>query len=269
MLSQLTASRFDKRVDEIVGRTRPFSGAGCSADGTEVEIFMKLRAGCDSGIKALVAEAIAAMLASDLDLPVPEPFLLSVEADFAESICDLEACEVARKSIGINFASKKLSAGFSLWTADRVLPKHQRQIAGEIVAFDFLIGNDDRRAAKPNCLYDGKDLAIIDHEKAFPHQTSFIIGWQPPWENGGLAHKRQPASYHLFTKSVAGQEIDFRRLEGAWAAISDHRLDEYWKALPQEWVEVDDASRKILDYVRDIRERLPAAIDEIKRVLSS
>ncbi len=269
MLSLLTASRFDKRVDEIVGRTRPFFGAGSHADGTEVEIFMKLKAGCDSGVKALVAEAISAMLAADLDLPVPEPFLLAIDAEFVDSIFDAEAKSVAMKSIGINFASKKLPAGFALWTAERALSKNMRQIASEIVAFDFLTGNDDRRAAKPNCLFDGDELAIIDHEKAFPHQTSFIIGWSPPWEAGALARKRQPPNHHLFTKAVAGQEVDFRRLEGAWDAISDGRLNEYLGALPQEWIEVDDAARKILDYIRDLREHLPDALGEIKRVLSS
>lgn len=267
MLSLITASRFDKRLDENIGRTRPFFGAGCLEDGTEIEVCMKLKDGCDSGTKALVAEAIAAMMAGDLGLPVPEPFLLSVDAEFATSIFDEGARTAAKRSVGMNFASKRLPPGFALWTSDRVVPKNLRQTASEIAAFDFLIGNDDRRAAKPNCLSNGEDFAIIDHEKAFPHQTSFILGWRPPWEADGLAHKRQPANHHLFAKSLAGQEIDLRRLEGAWEAINDSRLDEYWAALPREWVEADDAARKILDYVRDIRVHLSGAISEIKRAL--
>lgn len=151
MLSPITASRFDKLLDETVGRTRPIAGAGCTSDGTEVEVFMKL----------------------------------------------------------------------------------------------------------------------IDHEKAFPHQTLFLLGWQPPWESGSLSHKRQPPNHHLFTRSLAGQDIELRRLEGAWQAITDERLDKYFAALPQEWVKEDDAARKILDYIGALRNQFPAAVAEIKRVLSS
>jgi len=35
---------------------------------------------------ALVMEAIAAMLAADLDLPVPEPFLVTLESEFIAGV---------------------------------------------------------------------------------------------------------------------------------------------------------------------------------------
>ena len=77
----------------------------------EVEVVAKLSARCDRGVTALVAEAIAAMLAADLDLPVPEPFLVRLEPDFVDAIADSEVAAIARNSSPLAFGSKKLPPG--------------------------------------------------------------------------------------------------------------------------------------------------------------
>jgi hypothetical protein len=70
VLDLVTASRFDRRTSS--GKTWPCLLSCTRADGDETEVVAKFSAGCERQVGGLVAEAIAAILAADLDLPVPE-----------------------------------------------------------------------------------------------------------------------------------------------------------------------------------------------------
>ncbi len=61
--------------------------------------------------RSLVAEAVAAMLAADLDLPVPESFLVKVDAGFAATITDAEVKNLARGSLGMELRIKEAATG--------------------------------------------------------------------------------------------------------------------------------------------------------------
>lgn len=162
MLDLITANRFDRRMGS--GKTKPLLLSCVAANGNEVEAVTKVSAGCERGVGGLVAEAITAMLAVDLDLPSPEPFLVQLDRDFIETWPDTDAQALAKKSAAIGFGSKKLPNGFTTWPIDNAIPPHLRVTAAEIFAFDALTLNDDRRPNNPNCLCDGSDFAIFDHE---------------------------------------------------------------------------------------------------------
>lgn len=266
MLSKLTATRFDACVPAESGKTRPFMAAAENQQEEELEICIKLVGGCDLGVKALVAEAVSSMLAADLGLPVPEPFVVEISQDFANMIPDPQARALANKSIGLNFASKKLPAGFHLWPPGRLVPKSLLPQAAEILAFDMLIVNDDRRPEKPNCLTNGPDLAVIDHEMAFPHCTSYIFGWSPLWELNALDERRNPTRRHLFHDSLVGKEIDFGSFEARFKRISPARFEEYFTSLPTAWANADGIL-KILEYLVEVRANFSSAITEIQKLL--
>jgi len=86
MLTPVSAIRFDKVI--ATGRTKPAIFTCAREDATEVELVVKFTAGCEMKNRSMVAEAIAALIAADLDLPVPEPFLVKLEADLAATIPD-------------------------------------------------------------------------------------------------------------------------------------------------------------------------------------
>ena len=134
--------------------------------------------------RALVTEAMAAMMAADLDLPVPEPFVVVLDGGFADHIPDPAIRERAKGLPIPAFGSRKLPPGFSTIVADRAVPGALLQTAAEIFAFDTFIVNPDRTAANPNCLTNGREFAIYDHELAL--FTEGLIGWRPPWEAGGV-----------------------------------------------------------------------------------
>lgn len=172
MLDHVVASRFDKGL--FSGRTKPCLAACQHENGDEIDMIIKFREGCDMKERSLLTEAIAAMLAKDLDLPVPEPFMVNVLPEFTESITDVTVRDLAQKSLGWNFGSKLLPPGYSVWANGVSPPERVIPTLAEILAFDIIFANDDRRSQKPNCLTNGNEVAIIDHEAAF--LMSGIIG---------------------------------------------------------------------------------------------
>ena len=264
MLSHVTAVRFDGRVQ--TGRTVPCRLTCESADGAEVEVVAKLSEGCDRKVTALVMEAIAALLAADLDLPVPEPFLVALEPEFIAGLPDEIVAAMARRSSPLAFGSKHLPPGYTSWPVGKAIPKDALATAAEIFAFDALIVNDDRRPANPNCLFSGSNLAIYDHEMAFP-STEGIIGWRPPWEIGSLESYKQTRR-HLFSEQLCGKAVNFDRLAGAWLAVTDERLTAYRAALPEAWNSAGQYADQALRYIGQVRDNIEVALREVTRALS-
>lgn len=263
MLSHVTAVRFDGRVQS--GRTVPCRLTCEAADGAEVEVVAKLSDGCDRKVMALVMEAIAAMLAADLDLPVPEPFLVTLEPEFIAGVPDETVSDMARRSNPVAFGSKHLPPGYTSWPVGKAIPKDALATAAEIFAFDVLIVNDDRRSVNPNCLFSGSSLAIYDHEMAF--FTEGIVGWQPPWEISSLDSFKQTRR-HLFSEQLCGKAVNFDRFAGAWLTITNERLAAYRAALPDAWNAASQHADQALMYIGQVRDNIEAAPQEVRRVIS-
>lgn len=267
MLEQVTAVRFDRRMGS--GKTWPglLSCLRSGSEEDEVEVIAKFSGGCERQVGGLVVEAIAAMLAADLDLPIPEPVLVEFDSEFIGLIrlCDPALADRVERSVPLAFGSTKLPPGFAVLPRGKSVPQSLRAAAAEIFAFDALIQNPDRRPENPNCLLDGRIFAIFDHELAFV--THGIIGWRPPWEAGGL-DMIKGANRHVFFADLQGKSFDFNRLMGAWQAVSDARLHEYRQALPPAWGGGSEVADQILGYVAQVRENIEPALAEVRRVLS-
>jgi hypothetical protein len=270
MLKAVTAIRFDRVMG--VGKTTP-SLVACEDESRElVELVVKFAAGCEAGHGSLVREAVAAMMAADLDLPVPEPFIVKIDADFANTITGTDtrtrqAKAHAVASVGLNFGSKKLPPGFSVFPKSRSVSQPMLPTAAEILAFDILIANPDRTVENPNCQTNGREFAIFDHELAF--RTKGIIGWKSPWETGAVTFpKGQPDRFrHVFMDELRGSNPSFSRMAGAFDVLTDTRLNEYRRALPEEWLGDGEDIDSILGYVRALRTNIEAALKNISDAL--
>jgi hypothetical protein len=270
MLTPVTATTFHRPMG--VGKTAPSLVTCVSADGSEVELVVKFAGGCEAGIGSLLREAVAALMAADLDLPVPEPFLVKVEADFVATIPESnERYRLAKRnaaaSCGWNFRSKKLPAGFSTILKGRTIPQALMPMAAEILAFDTFTANPDRTVGNPNCQSNGREFGIFDHELAF--RTEGVLFWKPPWEKGGINFlKGQPdRSRHVFLDELRGSEPDFRRFGGAFDVLTDARLNEYRSALPNEWIDDGGDIGRILEYVRALKQNVDLAITNLSEAL--
>jgi len=118
------------------------------ANGAEVEVFAKLSARCDQGVINLTREAIAACLAGDLGLPVPEPFLVELPAAWVAAVSDARTREDMAASAPIAFGSRLAGPQFAAWHAGIRLTGRMADIALAIFVFDAIIQNDDRARRK-------------------------------------------------------------------------------------------------------------------------
>lgn len=270
MLSPVTATYFHRPMG--VGKTAPSLVTYVQADGSHVELVVKFAAGCEGGTGSLLREALAALMAADFDLPVPEPFLVNLEADFVATIPDSdERCRLAKRhaaaSLGWNFGSKKLPPGFSTILKGQTIPLALRLAAAEILAFDTFISNPDRTVANPNCQSNGTQFGIFDHELSF--RTEGVLFWKPPWEKGGINFpKAQPDRLrHVFVDQVRGTEPDLRRFGGAFDVLADARLNAYQSALPIDWVGDGSDIGRILEYIRALKQNVDSAISNLSEAL--
>jgi hypothetical protein len=243
----------------------PCIAFGTSEEGEEVELVLKWRSKCE--VRGLVCEAMAAMLANDLDLPIPEPFTVQVDKQFASAIPDQATRGFAEQSVGLNFGTRRLAPQLATWPVNRTIPLATRPLAAEIFAFDALIQNPDRRAAKPNCLHQGNEVFIVDHELAFSFLVP-IIGWKAPWQAGGIDFLTRGDSRHIFYEGLQGTPIDLTRLEGAFEAIRPERIEEYGAGLPDEWRSETDAGERICEYLKQLKGNLNEAFDQVRVALA-
>ena len=264
MLDGVTATRFDRRM--TVGRTGPLLLSCERANGNQVEVVAKFATGPQFGPLSLMREALCAMLAKDLGLPVPECFVVAITPEFIESVATIqpELAKALRLGVPTGFGSAKLPPGYSSWMPDRSIPKAMRASAVEIFAFDLLVQNADRRPENPNLQAYGNQLAIFDHELALMFEG--ILFWQAPWVPGSLGSAGAPDK-HVLRRGLQGFEHDLARLVGAWEAISDDRLAEYAAALPPAWTMPRASADAAIAFLRQLRDNVRLAAQEVLRVL--
>lgn len=262
MLETVTPVRYHVAVTS--GRTRPARIECEKSDGTLVEVVAKFSAGCNRREVGLAMEVVAACLAADLGLPVPQPYLLDTHPAFVATVRDTSQSTLMTASNRIAFGSTEAGNGFRIWsTADRITDD-MVPIALGVFCLDAFIVNDDRRDTNPNLLVRGREMRIIDHESSFVHKM--LLGWQPPWRMGGLAALTTPG-HHIFYAGLKGRAFDLSPIEQAWTGISDARLLEYRNSVPHQWAAqaaVDDA----ISLIRDVRDSISAALTEVRRVLT-
>lgn len=262
MLTRLSPIEFVRPA--TAGRTRPSVIVCERPAGEPVEVIAKFSAGCDQGVTNLAREAIAACLAGDLGLPVPEPFLIDVPAQWADLVRDPERHAIIRSSAPVAFGSRHITGQYVAWTRGHRIPDAMLATAAATFVFDAITGNPDRRTENPNCLVKGDEIRIFDHEMAFTQ--SLVLGWRPPWTPGGLKHLERRGS-HILREQLRRRAIDFGPIRRAWLALSDRRVAAYGQALPAEWAAADAAARQALAQIREGRDEIDGCLAEVKRVL--
>ena len=263
MFSTVTATRFIRQMSS--GRTKPCL-LGCVTEGNEeIEVVTKLASNCDRKQDSLIVESIATMLASDLDLQVPEPFLVKIEDEFVQSIADPHIMGVFRQNLGFAFGSRLLTGGYSTWPNNRQFPHAMMQSIAEIFAFDLMVLNPDRRPDNPNLLHKGDDLVIYDYELALI--VDGMIGIKPLWEMDEFTDLSQVAQRHIGYASLKGSAVNFDRFIGAFESIDETRLQSYKRALPEEWLINEASVNGVLDYLWNLRNNIRKSLDHILRVI--
>jgi hypothetical protein len=132
---------------------------------TDDGLFVVKFRGAGQGAKALVAELVSGMIATELGLPVPAIALVHVSESFGRSEPDPEIGDVLRKSHGINVGLRYLDGAFNFdaTAAGDFIPA---SLATRVVWLDALLTNPDRTARNTNMLIWERSPWLIDHGAA-------------------------------------------------------------------------------------------------------
>lgn len=255
----LTATSLQKVL--LSGRTKPCIFF-CEDESGEKsgEYVVKLKAGMESGVNGLAAELIASQLASFLDIPTPEAAIIELDAVIAEVIPDADLALRIRSSSGLNFGSKVITGGFDTWPVSKAIPSNLKTLAAEIFAFDALIQNPDRRADKPNILWKGDELFVIDHEMSL--MFAYVIQSNPnPWQISTLRFIKG----HLFYNALKGQALNIDRFAGALELLTENTVETMLTNVPEEWRSENLA--KITTHISEIAHHGNDFVDEVRRTL--
>jgi hypothetical protein len=136
-----------------------------------------------------------------------------------------------------------------------------KQTAAEIVAFNMLIDNSDRRREKPNLLSKENELIAIDHEMSFAF-TVIIGGCSESWLNRNFDYIREQ---HPLFSGLKGQPIDLGRFEGELAGIADTEIEQTCSTVP--WELDASYSEKILRHLLNARDRADELVEAVRRIL--
>jgi hypothetical protein len=254
----LTAIRYDATFEH--GRSRPLLIVAEDLNGARHDVVLKMREPQRLDSLALIAELVASLLARDVGLNSPDPFLVEVTPEFARSVPNQDARKRLEAAPGLHFASRLISGQFHLPIGHTALPHGAIDHAAAVLTFDLLTGNDDRHREKANCLIRATDIVIIDHERAFPVLRQEHAAHA--WEAGGLARIRQ----HVFFESLRGQLPDLSALNDRLKLLTPEQISTYIAHVPAMWDE-PAALRRLESFLLDLRRHYFKAMLSIQEEL--
>lgn len=261
MIERLAAIQFDRQAGN--GRTEPGFIVAENAAGEEIELIVKLSAKCDRGVTSLAMELLCACLAGDLNLPVPQPYVVDLDLEWIDSIIDVGWANAARQSVPVAFGSRRAGSGFGQWITGTKVVEPLSSRAAAVLLFDAITDNPDRRQINPNCLQRGDEIRIIDHELCF---GPMLIGWQPPWTLGALQHMATNGM-HIFRDALRGKDVDWVPVTESWKQLSDEAISDYEAVIPDEWSEALPFVQAAIGKIRNARDHIAECAIEVQRVL--
>lgn len=215
--------------------------------------------GAAQGPRALAAEVIAAELARELALPIPQTTLVELPPALVRSEPDPELQQLLEKSVGLAFAIDYLPGAMVYDPgAGRVI---SGELASEIVWFDAWITNIDRTAKNTNLLWWHNKLWLIDHGASlYIHHT---------WENSHqhAEGRFSPIKHHVLIRQATSVDAAHRKLS---ALVTPQLMVEVVARVPDEFLVeskpgfTSDVQRKLYVYYLLHRLKHAAFVDEAR-----
>jgi hypothetical protein len=143
------------------------------------------------------------------------------------------------------------TTGMHAYPAEQELAIRLFETAAGVFAFDGGLLNPDRLRIRPNCLTNGNELLLIDHESALNvYGRGFLVN--DPWTDGGLNLLTENATEHLFFRGLRGEQYNISDLVGGLASLSTNRIDAYMQAIPHDWDADWSIRNDVASYLRDL-----------------
>lgn len=188
---------------------------------------------------AAVRELVASWLAKELELSVPEPVIIEIDDKIIEAERGGSHFANLDNSRGLNFGCKYLP-DCQDYIKEIVFTPEQKQQAAQILAFDALIQQADRKeyggGGKPNLLFSQKDeIFVIDHELGFGFlmMMSFLLS-PNPWEFNDT-DERALSEHVLFSKVFGSRKINKKEIFTPYLNFDPAFWQNAEEYIPHDW----------------------------------
>jgi len=258
------AVRFSGRA--IAGKSKPLRCEIEFDDGLSCEAYVKFPGlSAELIIGGLIAEAVAATLAADLDLPVCEPLIVLLGDLYIDELTYPELAKLVQNSTIPAFGSLRAPDGFREMTASDHFLKTDVQNLLEIYLFDTFLENVDRRLENKNLLIHDREIKMIDHEFCFSRATSVLLG-KKPWELGGIVNFSASAHQHVLAPRLRPKaSIDVTAALKKWRDLPISHFTDYVNMIPAEWG--TEIPGRIRDYLIESKGKIDDFSIELSRVM--
>jgi hypothetical protein len=187
----------------------------------------------NNGATSMACELICSMLARRIGLPVPDYFIVDIPFALGLVEPDPEIAKLLAQNSGKHFGCRHL-VGFAEWNplstvrTDTTLNRLE-----EVLNFDSIILNADRRDANPNLLYDGTNFALIDHSLVLPTDplTLALMGKDQLYTDDQVRD-------HCTFSTLQRKQRQFAAVSDQWKTeITANELNDLRAHIPIEWEE--------------------------------
>lgn len=256
----LEAETFERQMS--VGKHGAFL-VGARGEGASEQCVVKIDARLLMPPREHLLEWIAAVVAERLGVRVPGSFAVRIVPAFADTIADPVLAAQARCSLGTVYGSRFLGPGYTQWPTDRALPVDLRDAAAELVAFDVLIHNFDRRRGNPN-LFAGRDsIVAFDHGDAFAFLLPILVPGPEPAVDPLVALR----DLHVFGRSFGPRSgMSLERFREAIDNLTESFFEHMKQVAPGAWQTGPAAGilTRVVDVLRGRREEVDVWLPEVE-----
>ena len=216
------------------GLNRPFLVLGSAEgdpDGPRILLVVKSNAGFQNRMEIVLRELFALLLARKVGILVPDPVFVRFPDGFEYGAAEHpEFADLIRQSPGWNLATVHLGNSWKPWPNTTPPKSIVREDLETAFCFDAMVQNTDREPENPNLLWKGKQLALIDFDKAFGYIRTFEADAQP-WRR---ALVQQNLTGHCLHRHLAALGDGELRGKSLWEAFVEWRVETGADAISRE-----------------------------------
>lgn len=249
--------------DALSGTTQPVIISGTNNVNNTLEDFVVKPRGCVRLIGGgSMREFLAAFIALELELNVPDPAIIQISNQFIESTRYTDNFKYFTDSSGNNFGSKYVEGFITIIEDFSLFRKHYLELQ-KLLVFDILISTSDRRRAKPNmALYDGS-IYIYDHELSF----GFYFALTPnpePWKI--IEPDRTAIEGHILFNYFKSKKFECDNFIDTFSRLDNNFWNKAQSFIPADLMD-GDQFEKIKNNLTSKIENLSVYREEIIKVL--
>ncbi len=268
MIKKLTAIRPHQIFPS--GRTSPLLVEAMDDDCNRYEVVVKIFTESEGGSRARIAELFCNLLANELGMNTPAPYLLKFPDGFEQLVQDAVVSDKIKNARGYQYACHYYS-GLSIVPPGLPIPSDFEIQAASIMTYDGLIQNPDRRPEKPNLLKGDDGYHVIDHDQALGMFDGMIIGGSlPPWaQQAAISPAYSFLKTHLFSRVLKGKDIAFKEIEEAIRTMDDSAINILLDQIPTEWWQGFDKYDEMKEYFLESKNYSQQITDLVKGSISA